>query len=108
MMNPLPCWLNRNKYKSPLLLILDSILLFSPLVSPNHSSCPKSLLIITTSFVLYCKTNHSIEKCYRLNYYPYHLKFTKNTGDPKNTGPRKTATYAEFETSGPGHTGAQS
>ncbi|KAH0633452.1 hypothetical protein KY284_036238 [Solanum tuberosum] len=29
-----------------------------------------------------------------LNYYPSHLKFTENTGDPKNTGPRKTAAHA--------------
>ncbi|KAH0705893.1 hypothetical protein KY285_010421 [Solanum tuberosum] len=48
---------------------------------------------------------HTIEKCYRLHYYPSHLKFKENTGDPKNTGLRKTTTHAEFATSGPGHTG---
>ncbi|WMV46230.1 hypothetical protein MTR67_039615 [Solanum verrucosum] len=44
----------------------------------------------------------------RLHYYPSHLKFTENTGDPKNTGLRKTTAHAEFATSGPGHTGAES
>ncbi|KAH0781563.1 hypothetical protein KY290_001161 [Solanum tuberosum] len=42
----------------------------------------------------------------RLHYYPSHLKFTENTGDPKNTGLRKIGAHAEFATSCPGHRGA--
>ncbi|KAH0652747.1 hypothetical protein KY285_030292 [Solanum tuberosum] len=33
-------------------------------------------------------------------------KFIDYTGDPKNTGLRKTTAHAEFETSGLGHTAA--